>query len=139
MQQEQESFPTYGALARSAMIFGVPIVPLFFMILLFAFLLLMSLPLIGIKAFLFPLLAVPIIMFMKQICKNDDKALEMIGNEIYCFTLRRDTKFFNKTATVLGATYKEDKDAYHRFFKTIPTQAGYTRRFSAQAIPTRHT
>ncbi len=136
---QQESFPTYGALARSAMIFGVPIVPLFFMVLIFAFLLLMTLPILGIKAFLFPALAVPIIVFMKQISKNDDKALEMIGYEIYCFTFRRNTKFFNNATTILGTTYKEDKDAYNRFFKTTPTQAGFAGRFSTQNIPTRHT
>lgn len=136
---QQESFPTYGALARSAMIFGVPIVPLFFMVLIFAFLLLMTLPILGIKAFLFPTLAIPIIAFMKQISKNDDKALEMIGHEIYCLTFRRNTKIFNNATTILGTTYKEDKDAYHRFFKTIPTKAGFTSRFSPQNIPTRHT
>lgn len=136
---QQESFPTYGALARSAMIFGVPIVPLFFMVGIFAFVLIVGMPFLGLKAFLLPLLGIPVILFMKQISRNDDKALEMIGLEVYCFFYKRNAKVFNNTLTIFGTAYKEDRNVISRFFKENPAPAGFSSRFPTHAIPTYHT
>jgi len=138
MQTEEKIFPTYGALSRSAMIMGIPLMPLAalmggtLVLTMFCFMFL------GGKALLIMLIPVPILFVFKTVSRTDDQALNIIGYELICFFYRRNTRFFNKTTTILGTKYGKKVNDYQRFFEQRSEKASWPIRFSTENLPTRH-
>ncbi|WP_234041281.1 VirB3 family type IV secretion system protein [Advenella mandrilli] len=137
MQTEEKTFPTYGALSRSAMIMGIPLMPLAalmggtLVLTMFCFMFL------GGKALLIMLIPIPILFVFKTVSRTDDQALNIIGYELICFFYRRHARLFNNTTTIMGTKYGRRLNDYCRFFEKNSEENRGTIRFSTENLPTR--
>ncbi|MBK1781609.1 VirB3 family type IV secretion system protein [Advenella sp. WQ 585] len=137
MQMEEKTFPTYGALSRSAIVMGIPLVPMAALIGCTMVVTMFFLTFIGGKALLLTVIPIPILFVFKTVSKNDDRALNILGYELLCFFYRRNARLFNKTTTILGTKYGQKLNDYQRFFEQRSEAAGRSVRFSTENIPTR--
>jgi type IV secretion system protein VirB3 len=116
MMSKPVVYSSYGALARPAMFFGVPVSAFGIVFIASTILTLLGFLLFGGKGLLILLLPVPILLLFRTLCANDDQALSVIGFEIMCFFRKRNGKFFNKTFTI-AADKKENLQDYVGFFR----------------------
>lgn len=112
------TFNTYGALARPPMFFGIPIHVLVSVLLFFIVAALLGVNLIGGKGLLILFIAIPILLVARTLCQNDDQALSIIGFELMCFFMRKNTRFFKNTFTVVPDRQERVKDI-QSFFRPI--------------------
>lgn len=131
--------PSFNALGRVAMVWGVPLIPLSVVTLISMLLFTAGMVFIGGKAMYFLLLPLPFIAFFKSVSAKDDQALRIIGLEVLWFLRRRNVRIFNGTTTVLSTKFGRDIHAYQRFFAQNPATAAGNGRFSAATCPTRNT
>ena len=114
---------SYNGLGRSPMIWGIPFM---------AGLAIMCLSLlgglllgtfIGGLGWLFALIGVPIALFVKMLCTNDDKAIQILILEIkwsILKTLSGNAKYHGGTMTIAPTTYgRKQKNVKRYFEKTI--------------------
>lgn len=109
-------YPSYGALARPAMMMGVPVAAFATVFILSTVLTLFGFLLIGGKGLLFLLLPVPFLLLFRALCATDDQALSVIGFELMCFFKKRHTKLFNGTFTIVSDKKDNQQDTL-TFFK----------------------
>ena len=98
-------FSSYSALDREAMIGGVPLLPFIATVgvgVLFTMIAQMK---FGIVGFAFILFTIPLILFLRVLVANDDKALRLLAIEIYFKSKRRCFKEFNETLTFMPTRY----------------------------------
>lgn len=131
------AYPTFGALARSAMVLGIPLPALAVCGFIGLMATLMAMPFLSGKALLFLLLPVPVLLFLRTICANDTQALTIIMTETRWFLSRRNIKLFNGTTTILSTKYGRTPSDYQRFFEQNTQAAACAARLSAQSLPTR--
>lgn len=134
-----QEFPTYNALGRTALVFGVPLVPFAALVGSFLVLTMFLFTFIGGKALWVMTLPLPLVFLMKTISKTDDRALSVLGYEVYCFFYRRNARIFNQTNTILGIHYGKRLNDYQRFFEQCTQASSCPVRFSTKDLPTRHT
>jgi type IV secretion system protein VirB3 len=66
---------------------------------------------------LFILLAIPLILFIKKICANDDKAIDILKLEMSCFLNRANSACFGGTYTLAPIKYGRNINVYKRSFE----------------------
>lgn len=137
MQTDEKTFPTYGALSRSAMVWGIPLMPLAALMGGTLVLTMLCFTFLGGKALLIILIPIPILFVFKTVSRTDDRALNILGYELLCFFYRRNARLFNNTTTVLGIKYGKKINDYQRFFEQRSEKTGRGIGFSAKNIPTR--
>ena len=113
----EEGFPTFGGLSRSITFWGVPIIPLAFLLVGGALFALLAMLFIGGAGLLVLLIPIPIFFAMKALTANDNKALEIVGYDLLIFLKRKNTKIFNNTTTIVGTKMGRDTNDYIRFSK----------------------
>ena len=135
---EKSGFPTFNALGRAALVFGIPVVPLAMVAggSLAATMLLLTI-LKG-KALLLMLIPIPLVIFMKTVSCNDDQALKIIGYELRCWFYRRNATFFNGTTTLLATHFGRNLNDYQRFVEQHTEKTDLQRYVPAHDIPTYH-
>ena len=138
-KEQQPEFPTYNALGRTALVFGVPLMPFAVLVGGFLALTMFLFTFMGGQALFLMLLPVPLVLLMKTISKTDDQALFILGYELYCFFYRRNARFFNRTNTILAIHYGKKLNDYQRFFEQSTQTTSCSVRFSTKNLPTRHT
>lgn len=139
MTDKTQAFPTYNALGRAALVFGVPLVPLAALVGGSLVLTMFLFTFMGGKALFLMVLPIPFVFLMKTISKADDQALFVLGYEIYCFFYRRNARLFNHTSTILGTHYGKKLNDYQRFFEQCAQASSGSIGFSTENIPTRYT
>lgn len=111
-------YPSYGGLARPAMMMGIPVAAFATVFIASTLLTLFGFLLIGGKGLLFLLLPVPILLLFRTLCANDDQALSVIGFELMCLFKKRNAKHFNRTLTIVSDK-KETKQDIVKFFNRL--------------------
>lgn len=111
-------FPTYGGLARQAMVAGLPLMPTAMVMGASTIIAMILMIIIGGKGLLVLLLVVPILLAFKSLSANDDQALAMIGLELQLLFKKRNGACFNNNFSILGAKLGRTRHDYQRFFKT---------------------
>ncbi|WP_066570580.1 VirB3 family type IV secretion system protein [Snodgrassella sp. CFCC 13594] len=129
--------PTFGGLARQAMVLGVPLPALAICGFVGLMAVLGTMPFLQGKALFFLLLPVPVVAFLRTICANDDQALKIIMAETQWFLRRRNAKLFNGTTTILATKYGRQLSDYQRFFDEGTKGSAGQFRLSAESLPTR--
>lgn len=129
---------TFNGLARQAMVIGIPITALAICGFVGVIAVMIAMPFLQGKAFLFILLPTPIIAFMHTACKNDDQALRIILYECKWFLRRRNAKLFNNTTTILSTKFGRQIDDYQRFFEQYTAKSAIRSRLSTKDMPTRN-
>ena len=114
---EDKGLPTYGALSRTAMFFGMPVLPLAFVLVGSTILTVIGFMIIGGSALFIMLVPVPILAALRTFSANDDKAIEIIGYEVRVFLNRKNADLFNNTTTILGTKLGRHHNDYCRLFE----------------------
>jgi type IV secretion system protein VirB3 len=113
---EKVEYVTYNGLGRRPMIFGVPYMPALF---LFTATLLgstfLAMKLETPAGYLVGVLAIPVFMYIKEICRTDDRAVEIVLIEMK-WTL---IKLFSGTARYFGGTLTFAPMRYGRRFQDV--------------------
>ncbi|MGB4882424.1 MAG: VirB3 family type IV secretion system protein [Neisseria sp.] len=130
--------PTYNALGRSAMFFGVPILALAVCGFVGVLGTLLAMPFLEGRALFILLLPIPFILFLRTISATDDSAFRIVSLELKWFLRKANGKLFNGTNTVLATKYGRQRSDYQRFFEQGPEGAASSIRLSAENLPTRH-
>lgn len=120
--QELEEYPTFGALARSAMVAGIPIMPLAIIASITVICFMIGSIFWGLKALLILLITVPLILMLRTISATDDRAINILGYELLCLIKRRNARAFNNTNTILACQYGRNKHDYYRLAKQLTTK-----------------
>ncbi|MCD8459780.1 VirB3 family type IV secretion system protein (plasmid) [Xylella taiwanensis] len=119
-EQPPEEYISYNGLGRSPMIWGIPYM---------VGLVIMSLSLLGgvlIGTFvggvgwLFSLIGVPMALFVKIICTNDDKAIQILKLEVKWTILKAlcgNAKYHGGTMAIAPITYGRKLKNVKRYFK----------------------
>lgn len=128
--------PTFGGLARQAMVLGVPLPALAVSGFIGLMAVLGTMPFLQGKALFLLLLPVPVIAFLHTICANDDQALRIIMAETRWFLRRRNARLFNGTTTILATKYGRQLSDYQRFFEQGTQRPACRFRLSAEDLPT---
>lgn len=122
-EQPPIEYVSYNGLGRSPMIWGIPYmaglaimcVSLFGGMLLGVF--------VSEAGWLFALVGVPIALFVKELCTNDDKAVEILMLEIKWTLIRiitSSSKFYGGTLAIVPTTYGRRYRNVKRYFeKTV--------------------
>ncbi|WP_278976653.1 VirB3 family type IV secretion system protein [Oligella urethralis] len=109
-------YPSYGALARPAMMMGIPVTAFAIVFLSATMLTLISFVLFGAKALFLLFLCAPVLLLFRTLCATDDQALNVIGFELLCFFKKRNAKYFNNTFTIVSEKQENLNDTM-KFFK----------------------
>lgn len=129
---------TFKGLSREVMVLGVPLTALALCLLLTVMVTFLLMPFLQGKAFFILMFPLPVIAFMRSVCKNDDQALRIVFYECKWATRRRNTKLFNKTTTILATKFGRQKYDYQRFLEQYSQEATSCCGFSSANIPARH-
>jgi len=112
--EKQTAYPSFNALSRVAMVWGIPIVALILVALASMLLAVIAAAFIGVGGIFFAVVGVPVLLFIKQISENDDQALRIAVLEFRCRLMRRNAKLFGNTFTLSPMRYGRRKHAYKR-------------------------
>lgn len=117
---EKPEYASYNGFGRSPMLWGVPYMAgLFTMVFALLGALLLS-TLFGGIGWLFGLMAIPIFLFFKVICADDDRAISILKIEAQWFlrkTVRSNAKLHGNTLTIVPAGYGRKPNDIKRYFK----------------------
>lgn len=114
-EEKPTQYIAYNGLGRSPMVWGIP-----FMtgLMVMSFCMLGGM-LLGVfvspLGWLFAALGIPVLLFVKSLCRVDDKAMQILAKEMYWFGV----KWFSGTARYFGGTLTIAPMSYGRKFKTI--------------------
>lgn len=120
MQQSNEvnietEYLTYNGMNRAALILGMPMLPLFFILIFFFALVMFSMSVLGNKAWAILLLALPCLWFLREVTAKDDQALRILGLELYWWFQRRNMKQHGNTFAIYATQYGRERNDYIRF------------------------
>lgn len=118
---EKPQYASYNGLGREAMI-GSTGIPLMLglgigCVFLLAWIILQAV--IGPIAILVTLLAIPIFLFIRVTCGNDDKALRILLLELRCYLRRNNAVLFGNTLTLFPVKFGRQNERYSRFIKEV--------------------
>lgn len=108
---EKREFSSYSALDREAMVSGVPLLPFIGVVFLGVFATILAQMKFGIVGFAFILFVIPIILFMRLMVANDDKAIRIFAIESLYKSKRRGFKEFNDTLTFMPTRYLKNESS----------------------------
>jgi len=134
----EEKFTTFNALSRSAMVAGIPLIPLVLLLAGTVVITMLLLTFLKGKALLFLIVPLPVIFFMKTVSRNDDQALQVIGYELLCWYYRRNAAMFNGTTTFLATQFGRNIHDYQRFFEQRTQKTSVGHDLLAEGLPTYH-
>lgn len=122
-EQPPKEYVSYNGLARRPMLWGIPYM---------AGLAIMCISLlgglflgtfVGGAGWLFVLCGIPIALFVKSLCQNDDRAIDILLLEIKWILIKKfsgNAKFYGGTLTIAPTTYGRKPKHVKRYFeKTI--------------------
>ncbi|SUA61631.1 type IV secretion system protein VirB3 [Oligella urethralis] len=132
MNEELNEYPTFGALARSAMAFGIPIMALAVIMGVTVIFMMIGIMTVGVKGMLILTITIPLLLMIRTISKTDDRAINVLAFELLCLLKRRNAKAFWGTNTILSAKYGLNKNDYIRLNKQIAEQTAGSRRLAAK-------
>ncbi|NYS33962.1 VirB3 family type IV secretion system protein [Streptococcus danieliae] len=112
--EKQAVYPSFNALSRVAMVWGIPLVALILVALASMVLAVIAAAIIGVGGIFFAVVGVPVLLFIKQISANDDQALRIAVLEFRCRLARRNAKLFGNTFTLSPMRYGRRKHVYKR-------------------------
>jgi len=111
MSTEKTLYPSYAGLNRTAMQWGVPLLPGLAVFVVSLFASLVGAAFMGPGGFVLGLPGVPIIMYFKHVSQTDDQALRITWFELLCALRRKHVSLFGKTYTLVpmryGRTYRQ--------------------------------
>lgn len=117
---EKPEYASYNGLGRTPVLWGVPYMAgLFTMVFALMGALLLS-TLFGGIGWLFALIAIPVFLFFKMICADDDGAIEVLKIEAIWFLrkmVRANAKHHGNTLTIVPAGYGRKLNDIKRYFK----------------------
>ena len=114
---EKTLYPSYAGLGRTAMIWGVPLIPTLFVFAVAVFAALLGAATMGPGGLLFAVPSIPVFMFFKRICATDDQALRILWLEFLCFLDRSLARCFGNTYTLAPMQYGRRLANYKRPFE----------------------
>ncbi|RKV73849.1 MAG: hypothetical protein D8H97_26995 [Neisseria sp.] len=126
-------YSTYDGLSRVAMVWGVPLIPGFIIVMVFMSATMFLLPFYELKAVGIFLLAIPCLVFLKILTKRDDQAIRILGLEIYWWFVRRKSNLFGDTLTITATKFGRDRDDYIRFIKEETDEAATAARLFSES------
>ena len=126
---ELQEYPTFGALARSAMVFGIPLMPLSIIVAITVIFGMIGTMFMGLKGMLVFVISIPLLLMLRTISATDDRAINILGYEVLCLFKRRNANAFNGTTTFLATRYGRNKHDYQRLaqqnFKRTASSRGH--------------
>ena len=120
-EQPPEEYVSYNGLGRRPMIWGIPYM---------AGMAIMCVSLlgglflgtfIGGLGWLFVLLGVPLALFVKGVCQNDDRAIDILLIELKWMAIKKfsgNSAYYGGTLTIAPTTYGRKKKDVKRYFET---------------------
>lgn len=119
-EQPAESYISYNGLGRNPSVWGVPYMTglLLMGVTLLGGMLLSNV--IGLGGWLFALLGIPLVLFVKSICANDDKAVGILILELKWVLIKAvsgNAKFNGGTLTFAPITYGRKLKNVKRYFE----------------------
>lgn len=108
---EKREFSSYSALDREAMICGVPLLPFIATIAFGVMATLAAQIKFGIVGFAFILFIVPIVLFLRLLVMNDDKAIRILAIETLFKSKRRGFSNFNDTLTFMPSRFLRNESS----------------------------
>lgn len=110
-------YPSYNALARVAMLKGVPLVAAIGIALISLIVGAAGAIALGPGGMLLGAVGLPLFFYCKDVCENDDQALRIAMLEFKCWLARRNTRLFGGTYTLAPIKYGRSDHDYKRYFK----------------------
>ncbi|EKS9798984.1 VirB3 family type IV secretion system protein [Burkholderia cepacia] len=108
--EERTLYPSYAALNRTAMIWGIPLIPGLVVFCASLMVGLIALLTLGPGGALLVIPGAAVLMFFKKVSETDDQALRILGFELRCVFARANANLFGRTYTLApmryGRTYK---------------------------------
>jgi type IV secretion system protein VirB3 len=132
VMSEKTLYPSYAGLGRTAMIWGVPLIPTLFVFAVAVFAALLGAATMGPGGLLFAVPSIPIFLFFKRICETDDQALRILWLEFLCVLDRSLARCFGNTYTLAPMQYGRRLANYKRPFEKS-NQSKFVSDFYARA------
>lgn len=114
---DRAEYPSYNALARVAMLKGVPLVAVIVIALVSLFAGALGAVFLGPGGMLLGAVGLPVFFYCRKVCENDDQALRIAFLELKCWLDKRNAKYFGGTYTLAPIKYGRRDDEYKRYFK----------------------
>ncbi|WP_373741704.1 VirB3 family type IV secretion system protein [Neisseria sp.] len=130
-------YGTYEGLSRVAMVWGVPLIPGFIIVMVFMSATMFLLPFYDLKAVGIFLLAIPCLVFLRYITKKDDQAIRILCLEIYWWFVRRKSNLFGDTLTITATKFGRERDDYIRCINEKSEEAAVAARLFSESQSTR--
>lgn len=124
-RDERTLYPSFGGLNRTAMVWGIPMLPGMLVVGVSLIAGLIAGVLLGPGGFLLALAGVPVLMFFKFQCVTDDQALRIMGFEFMCWVMRFRCRLFGKGLTLAPMRYGRSKKQLIRSFQAADDRALY--------------
>lgn len=119
MADLKKRYPSYNALGRVAMLRGVPLVAVIVIAFLSLIVAILGAAFSGPGGMLFGAVGIPLYLYCKKLCENDDYALRIAVLELWCWFRRllSNAKLFGGTFTLSPMKYGRSNHVYQRYFK----------------------
>ncbi|OXJ06710.1 VirB3 family type IV secretion system protein [Burkholderia sp. HI2500] len=135
MSTEKTLYPSYAGLNRTAMQWGIPLLPGLVVFVVSIFTSLIGAAFMGPGGFVLGLPGVPILMYFKRVCATDDQALRITWFELICVLRRKNASLFGKTYTLApmryGRSYRQIREQLARPL-SLELQERFIARFKAE-------
>lgn len=113
----ETEYNTYAGLARQALVWGIPMLPMILIIGVLLIACMFMFPFFELRAFAILLLAIPLLWFLKSITAKDDQALRIVALEVYWWFQRRNMNIFGNNFTITATKFGRERNDYLRFVK----------------------
>lgn len=110
--EKQQEYPSFNALSRVAMIWGIPLVAVILVGLASLVVAVIAAGIIGVGGIFFLIIGAPVLLFIKQISATDDLAVRIFWLELKCRLKRRNAKLFGNTHTLSPIRFGRRKNVY---------------------------
>jgi type IV secretion system protein VirB3 len=114
---ELRDFPTYGALSRAAMVFGIPLMAIVGVLLGSLGGVMALNKFVGTWSYLFLIVSVVILLVIKGLCATDDQAMRILGFEVFWFTKKRNKFIWGDNLVLLPIKYGRQNNEIKRFYE----------------------
>jgi type IV secretion system protein VirB3 len=114
---DRAEYPSYNALARVAMLKGVPLVAVIVIALVSLLAGTLGAIFLGPGGMLLGVVGLPVFLYCRKVCENDDQALRIAFLELSCWLDKCNAKYFGGTYTLAPIKYGRRNHEYIRYFK----------------------
>ena len=122
-RDERTLYPSFEGLNRTAMVWGIPMLPGMLVVGVSLVAGLIAGVVLGPGGLLLALAGVPVLMFFKFQCVTDDQALRIMGFEFMCWVMRFRCRLFGKGLTLSPMRYGRGKKQLIRSFQATDDRA----------------